>query len=114
MHVTGLEAAIAFFTETRGFETLFRTANHAYLPRETVGFRLLEQTSEDRAPHGNRRLAYYIDVHDVDLWYAELKPKLDALTPGRCPRARNPAPWPTGIARAAPDGDLIAFGRAIR
>src|SRR2546423_1156720 len=71
-----------FFSETLGFETLFRAANYAYVHRETVGFRLLEQTGEDGAPSGNRRFAYYIDVHDVDLLYTELKPKLDALPKG--------------------------------
>jgi catechol 2,3-dioxygenase-like lactoylglutathione lyase family enzyme len=66
MHVAELDQALIFFSETLGFETLFRAANYAYVHRETVGFRLLEQTGEDGAPSGNRRFAYYIDVHDVD------------------------------------------------
>lgn len=114
MHVSDLERAIAFFTETLGFETLFRTANYAYVQRETVGFRLLEQTGEDGAPPGNRRFAYYIDVHDVDGLYAELKPKLEAL-PKR--DVYGPVDQNYGqreLLVLAPDGNLIAFGQAIK
>lgn len=113
MHVSDLEQAITFFTETLGFETLLRAANYAYIERENVGFRLLEQTGKDGAPPGNRRFAYYIDVHDVDLLYAELKPKLDAL-----PKADVYGPVDQSYGQRellvlAPDGNLIAFGQAI-
>jgi len=79
MHVTDIARALTFFTETLGFKVLLRFENYAYIHRETVGFRLLEEKGPDGAPPGNRRFAYYIDVHDVDLLYAELKPKLDLL-----------------------------------
>ncbi len=82
MHVDNLDRALAFFTGILGFETQFRAPDYAYLHRETVGFRILEQKGPDGAPPGNRRFAYYIDVRDVDRLFAELKPKLD--TPGRC------------------------------
>jgi catechol 2,3-dioxygenase-like lactoylglutathione lyase family enzyme len=113
MHVSDLEQAITFFTQTLGFETLLRAANYAYIERENVGFRLLEQTGKDGAPPGNRRFAYYIDVHDVDLLYTELKPKLDAL-----PKADVYGPVDQSYGQRellvlAPDGNLIAFGQAI-
>ena len=38
MHVHDLGQAINFFTETLGFETLFRAANYAYIEQEGVGF----------------------------------------------------------------------------
>jgi len=114
MHVTDIERALTFFTETLDFKVLLRMANYAYLHRETVGFRLLEGKGPDGAPPGNRRFAYYIDVHDVDRLYAELKPKLDLLPKGD---VHGPADKHYGqreLLVLAPDGNLIAFGHAIR
>lgn len=113
MHVSELDPAITFFTETLGFETLFRAANYAYLQRETVAFRLLEQTGVDGAPPGNRRFAYYIDVRDVDVLYAELKPKLDALPKGDVYGPVDQNYGQRELLVLAPDGNLIAFGQAI-
>ncbi|MGO8985988.1 MAG: bleomycin resistance protein [Terriglobales bacterium] len=114
MHVHDIEKALAFFNDILGFKTLLRQANYAYLHRETVGFRILEQHGPDGAPPGNRRFAYYIDVHDVDALYAELKPKLDTL-----PKADvfGPVDQPYGqreLLLLAPDGNLIAFGQAMQ
>jgi catechol 2,3-dioxygenase-like lactoylglutathione lyase family enzyme len=114
MHVAELDQALIFFSETLGFETLFRAANYAYVHRETVGFRLLEQTGEDGAPSGNRRFAYYIDVHDVDLLYTELKPKLDALPKGDVHGPMDKSYGQRELLVLAPDGNLIAFGQAIK
>ena len=113
IHVPDLEAAIAFF-EMLGFKTLFRMSNYAYAHRETVGVRLLESEEERTAPSGQRRFAYYVDVHDVDALYAELKPKLDLLPPGD---VHGPADKEYGqreLLVLAPDGNLIAFGQAIK
>ena len=114
MHVADIEWALAFFTETLGFKTLFRQANYAYLEREGVGFRLLEQTGPQGAPPGNRRFAYYIDVRDVDLLYAELKPKLDRLPKGDAYGPVDQSYGQRDLLVLAPDGNLIAFGQAIR
>ena len=114
MHVADIERALAFFTETLGFKTLFRQANYAYLEREGVGFRLLEQTGPEGAPPGNRRFAYYIDVRDVDLLYAELKPKLDRLPKGDVYGPVDQSYGQRELLVLAPDGNLIAFGQAIR
>ncbi len=113
MHVENLDRALTFFTETLGFETLFQAANYAYVRRETVSFRLLEQTGEDGAPPGNRRFAYYIDVHDVDAVYAELKPKLDSLPKGDVYGPVNQSYGQRELLVLAPDGNLIAFGQAL-
>jgi len=99
--VDDLEKAVAFFTEFLGFQVLLRYSDYAYVHRETVGFRLMEQHGPDGAPPGNRRFAYYVDVRDVDQLYAELKPKLDTLPLGD---VHGPK---------APDGNLLAFGQAI-
>ena len=113
MHVEEMEKALAFFTGILGFETLFREANYAYLRRETVGFRILEQRGKDGAPPGNRRFAYYIDVRDVDQLYAELKPKLDTLPMGDVYGPVNQTYGQRELLVLAPDGNLIAFGQAI-
>jgi catechol 2,3-dioxygenase-like lactoylglutathione lyase family enzyme len=115
MHVTDLEKAIVFFTDILGFKVPFRADNYAYIHRETVGFRLLEQTcAEEGAPPGNRRYSYYIDVRDVDGLYAELKAKLDTLPEKD---VYGPVDQPYGqreLLVLAPDGNLIAFGQAIK
>ena len=114
MHVNDLEKALAFFNEILGFETLWRMADYAYVHRETAGFRILEQKGPKGAPPGNRRFAYYIDVHDVDALYAELKPKLDSLPKGDVHGPANKHYWQRELLVLAPDGNLIAFGQKIQ
>jgi catechol 2,3-dioxygenase-like lactoylglutathione lyase family enzyme len=113
MHVDDLARALAFFNDVLGFETLLRMPDYAYVHRETAGMRLLENKGAGGAPPGNRRFAYYVDVHDVDALYAELKPRLDTLPPGD---VHGPADKPYGqreLLVLAPDGNLIAFGHAL-
>jgi catechol 2,3-dioxygenase-like lactoylglutathione lyase family enzyme len=114
MHVRDIKQALAFFTETLGFEILLRFEDYAYIEREGVGFRLREQQGEDGAPTGNRRFAYYIDVRDVDALYAEVKPKLDRLPKGDVHGPADKAYGQRELLVLAPDGNLIAFGQAIR
>jgi len=113
MHVDNLDRALTFFTDILGFETPFRVADYAYVQRETVGFRILQQTGDDGAPPGNRRFAYYIDVRDVDQLYAELKPKLDKLPKGDVYGPVNQSYGQRELLVLAPDGNLLAFGQAI-
>jgi catechol 2,3-dioxygenase-like lactoylglutathione lyase family enzyme len=113
MHVDNLERALTFFTDILGFETPYRLANCAYVQRETVGFRILEEKGDDGAPPGNRRFAYYIDVHDVDQLYTELKPKLDTLPSGDVYGPVNQTYGQRELLVLAPDGNLLAFGQAI-
>jgi catechol 2,3-dioxygenase-like lactoylglutathione lyase family enzyme len=114
IHVENLDEALVFFNGILGFDILFRAADYAYVQRETAGIRLLENRGKDGAPPGNRRFAYYVDVRDVDALYAELKPKLDTLPMGD---VHGPADKEYGqreLLVLAPDGNLIAFGQAIR
>lgn len=113
IHVQDLEQTLTFFNDILGFKTLFRMTNYAYVHRETVGFRLLEQRGPEGAPPGNRRFAYYIDVHDVDKLYAELKPKLDTLPRGDVYGPVNQSYGQRELLVLAPDGNLLAFGQAI-
>lgn len=113
MIVDDLERALAFFVDLLDFEVQLRARDYAYVQRETAGFRIWEQTGKDAAPPGTRRFAYYIDVHDVDRLYAELKPKLDRLPAGD---VHGPADKPYGqreLLLLAPDGNLLAFGHAF-
>ena len=114
MHVPDLEAALAFMTGILGFEVPYRIANYAYLSREGAGLRMLEAGPGDDFQPGTRRFAYYFDCADVDALYAELKPKLDSLPAGD---VHGPADKPyhqRELLVLAPDGNLIAFGQAIK
>jgi catechol 2,3-dioxygenase-like lactoylglutathione lyase family enzyme len=113
MNVDDLDRALAFFTGILGFETRFRAADYAYVHRETVGFRILQQKGADGAPPGNRRFAYYIDVRDVDQLYAELKPKLDTLPKRDVYGPVDQSYGQRELLVLAPDGNLLAFGQAI-
>ena len=113
LHVEDIDRAVTFFTDILGFTVGLRFEDYAYVHRETVGIRMLQNRGSDGAPPGNRRFAYYIDVRDVDALYAELKPKLDTLPPRD---VHGPADKPYGqreLLVLAPDGNLIAFGQAI-
>jgi catechol 2,3-dioxygenase-like lactoylglutathione lyase family enzyme len=114
IHVPDVAAALTFFNGILGFETRVRFPDYAYVERENAAIRILANRGDDGAPPGNRRFAYYIDVHDVDALYAELKPKLDTLPPGD---VYGPVDQPYGqreLLVLAPDGNLIAFGHAIK
>ena len=114
MHVPDLGQAVAFFEEVLGFTTYVRMTEYAYLHRETVGMRLLQNHGEDGAPPGNRRFACYVDVEDVDALYAELKPKLDRLPPGDVHGPANKSYGQRELLVLAPDGNVIAFGCEAR
>jgi catechol 2,3-dioxygenase-like lactoylglutathione lyase family enzyme len=113
MHVDDIDRAVTFFTYILRFKIGLRMEDYAYIYRDNVGIRMLQNRGSDGAPPGNRRFAYYIDVRDVDALYAELKPKLDTLPPRD---VHGPADKPYGqreLLVLAPDGNLIAFGQAI-
>jgi len=114
IHVPDLARALAFFTDVLGFQTLVRMDEYAYVQRETVGVRVMQNQGEAGAPSGNRRFAYYIDVRDVDALYAELKPKLDALPKGDVHGPADKSYGQRELLVLAPDGNLLAFGQAIR
>jgi hypothetical protein len=63
--------------------------------------------------HPTRRIAYYIDVRDVDLLYTELKPKFDTLPKGDVGGPINQKWGQRELLVLAPDGNLIAFGQRI-
>jgi len=111
--VDNLERALAFFNGILGFETQFRTGDYAYVHRETVGFRILEQRGENAPAPGTRRFAYYIDVRNVDELYAELKPRLDTLPKGGVHGPVDQHYGQRELLVLAPDGNLLAIGQQI-
>jgi catechol 2,3-dioxygenase-like lactoylglutathione lyase family enzyme len=114
MHVPSLEEAVRFFTEVLGFEVLFRYGiDYAYVEREGVGFRILQNRGQDGAPPGNRRFAYYIDVRDVDALHAELAPRLARLPAGDVVGPIDQRYGQRELLLLAPDGNVLAFGQPI-
>jgi catechol 2,3-dioxygenase-like lactoylglutathione lyase family enzyme len=57
MHAANLAEAVRFFTEILGFDLRFQAGSYAYVHRERVEFRLLEQRGTDGAPPGAHVLA---------------------------------------------------------
>ena len=114
MRVPDLEAALQFFNKTLGFDVGFHAGTYAYVFRETVAFRLIEEDASCLPPpDSDGRYAYYIDVENIAALWAELKPELDLLPPGD---VQQPFDQPYGqrefIVRM-PDGMLLAFGQGI-
>jgi catechol 2,3-dioxygenase-like lactoylglutathione lyase family enzyme len=112
MHVADLEDALRFFQDVLGFSVPYREGNYAYVERDGVAIRILEDHDPPPQP-GDRRFAYYIDVHDVDALYAELKPRLDTLPPRDVHGPADKSYGQRELLVLAPDGNLIAFGQAI-
>ena len=109
----GPGAALTFFNDILGFETLYRLQGYAYIQREKAGIRVLEGRGDEAPPPGNRRFAYYVDVRDVDALYAELKPKLDTLPTGDVHGPADKSYGQRELLVLVPDGNLLAFGQAI-
>ncbi len=111
LRVPDVAQAISFFVDTLGFKVGFSGGGYAYVFRDEVAFRMVQD--EALPPRGGGRYVSYVDVEDVDGLYAELKPKLDMLSAGNvCP----PCDMDYGqreFTVIGPDGDLIAFGSAI-
>ena len=113
MHVPELDQALAFFSDVLGFRVGVRMGDYAYIERDAIGIRLMQNQGENGAPPGNRRFAYYIDVRDVDALYAELKPRLDTLPQRDVHGPANKSYGQRELLVLAPDGNLLAFGQAI-
>lgn len=112
LHVPDLQAALAFFEGVLGFEARFRMGNYAYVDREGVGFRLLEDSPEERQL-GPRRFAHYVDVRDVEALYTELRPKLESLPAGDVVGPLDQSYGQRELMVLAPDGQVLVFGQAI-
>jgi hypothetical protein len=109
MHVTDMDAAIDFMTAIMGFTVTIRMANYAYVEREGAVIRLL--SVPEQYVEGNRRYAYYCDCVNVDMIYADLKPKLDTLPEHF---VRGPVNRPYGVRELMvlmPDNNFLVFAQ---
>ena len=114
MLVPDLQAALDFMVDVLGFGVEVRASDYAYVSRENAGLRIMAAGPGNPFQPGTRRFAYYFDCRDVDALFSELKPKLSVLP---VEDVHGPADKPYGqreLLILAPDGNLIAFGQAIR
>jgi hypothetical protein len=86
---------------------------HAVTQFEDRGLPMTELLVEHGADL-NVRVAYYIDVRDVDALCAELKPQLDTLPQRDVHGPTNKSYGQRELLVLAPDGNLLAFGQASR
>jgi catechol 2,3-dioxygenase-like lactoylglutathione lyase family enzyme len=113
MHVQEIEPALKFFTDVLGFTVMYRTPEpeYAYIVREGCAFRILQATE---AKYGEREIAYYIDVRDVDSLYAELKTKLDKLPPRDVLGPKDQSYGQRELMVRVPDGNVLVFGARVK
>lgn len=112
LRVPEIDAAIAFFTDTLGFKLGFKGGHYAYVWRDKVAFRLIED--DPHPPSSEGRYSVYVDVEDVDGLWAELKPKLDLLPPADvCGPPFDQDYGQREFWVKGPDGEIIAFGQGI-
>lgn len=111
--VPSLADALVLFRDVLGFAVPFSTIDYAYVEREGVAFRLLELPGVTAAPADRAERSSYIDVLDVDGLYAELTPKLAALSPDDVEAPRDQHWGQREFAVRGPDGHFIVFGQAI-
>lgn len=110
LRVPDTDAAVAFFIDTLGFKLSIRSGEYAFMHRDNVALRVVE---DPLPPRRGGRYVSYVDLEDVDALWAELKPNLDLLPAGH---VQPPCDQPYGqreFAVTGPDGDLIGFGGPI-
>lgn len=113
LRVHSLGAAVRFFTDTLGFETAYRVAGYAFIKRDAVAFRIVEDPEGAGPPSVDCRIAYYVDVHDVERLYVEIKAKLDELPKEDVWPPHDQPYGQRELWVRVPDGKWLAFGQAI-
>lgn len=113
MQVADLAAAVRFFVDTLGFETLVEGGGYAYLEREGAGIRILQNTdpAEQAAPHGG--FAYYIDVRFLDVVLEQIGDKLARLPAGDVHGPVDQHYGQRELMIRAPDGNVLVFGQRL-
>ena len=109
---TSLDRQVAFYRDVLGFAVGFQADNYAFLRRDAVAVRLVEVSDHVDLSHPEREGSFYIDVDGIDALYADLKPALDRLPPGR---VRAPFDQDYGQREfhvADEDCTLVFFGEA--
>ena len=112
--VADLERAIAFFQTSLDFTVTVQMDGYAYLNRDSVAIRLIQAAPGTDTHDPKRQQACYIDVEGLDNLYAELKPNLDKLPPGRVRAPFNQSYGQREFHVIDEDSLLIFFGEAVR
>jgi catechol 2,3-dioxygenase-like lactoylglutathione lyase family enzyme len=111
LRVPDIQAAVKFFVDILGFKIGFEGGGYAYVWRDKVAFRLIQD--DELPPRGDGRYTSYVDVEDVDALYAELRPKLAKLPADHVTPPCDMDYGQREFTVVGPDGDLIAFGMGI-
>lgn len=111
--VANMERAIAFFQTSLGFAVTVKMDGYAYLTRDSIAIRLIQAAPGTDTHDPKRQQACYIDVEGLDSLYAELKPNLDQLPPGRVRAPFNQTYGQREFHVIDEDSLLIFFGESI-
>jgi uncharacterized glyoxalase superfamily protein PhnB len=113
LHVPDLALALDFFCAVLPFKLEFKQSNYAYVELEGCGLRLLEESTRRLTASGKARVTIYIDVSNVDVWYARLSPALATLPLDTVQPLRD-MPWRQREFQVRmPDGDWLTFGAPV-
>jgi hypothetical protein len=114
--VPDVAAHAAFFRDVLGFALPVLRDDYAKVARDAVTLRLIPAppgTKSGADPSTSQPQACSIDVEDIDALYAELKPQLDRLPPGRV-RAPFDLPYGQREFHVTDEGSLlIRFGEPV-
>jgi len=111
LHVPDMNAALDFFCETLSFTLRFKESNYAYIGFGNAAIRLLEEPGRVLTPDGKARVSVYIDVPSVDQLHAQLRERLEKLSPDRVEPVMD-KPWGQREFQVRiPDGDWLTFGQ---
>jgi hypothetical protein len=113
MHVGDVASAVAFFTETLGFDCPIQSDRYAYVEREGAGIRIQWHDVPEQLGTAHGGFAYYFDVRDLEAIAAELSPKLGAMPKGDVYGPVDQSYGQRELMIRAPDGNLVVFGQAI-
>lgn len=111
--VSDVDAACDFLRDCLGFETGFRSVNYAWCHRDNGAIRLIEAEPGANMDDPARQHIVYIDVDDVDSFYAQHRTALDALPNGHF-RAPFDQPYEQRELHAIHGPFLFMVGQDIR
>lgn len=80
--VADIDASVAFVRDTLGFRVGWQDEGYAYLFRDSGAIRFVQAPPGTDMDDPARQVSVYVDVADVDAFYAENRAALDALPEG--------------------------------
>jgi len=110
---TALATQIAFCRDVLGFTLGFEAESYAFLHHDGAAVRLVQVDADVDLSRPEREGSFYIDVEDLDGFFAQLEPRLRRLAQGR---VRPPFDQPYGQREfhvLDEDCTLICFGEPV-